>query len=61
MFDDDDQTTRKPLFTPPDLSDFSVEELQKYKATLQQEITRVDQDIDKKSNYAQQLDGFFKS
>ena len=61
MFDDEDMPRKKDLFTPKPLDDFSVDELKEYKQVLQDEIARIDQDIERKSSYQDELNQFFKS
>jgi uncharacterized small protein (DUF1192 family) len=59
MLDDDNEPRQKKPGVK-DLTDLSVEELGKYKQDLQAEITRVDQEIEKKNSYMSDVNSFFK-
>jgi uncharacterized small protein (DUF1192 family) len=59
MLDEElDLKTKKPKIK--DLSDMSVEELEKYKAELEAEVVRVQDAIQSKSSYLSDADKFFK-
>ncbi len=62
MFNDDDRPKPKPaLFTPPNLDNLSVADLDEYVGLLEAEIERVKADKSKKQASRTAADSFFKN
>ena len=58
--EDEDSKKTDAKFAPMGLDRLSVDSLQEYLATLQHEVTRVNQEIDRKNLLKIKADSFFK-
>lgn len=61
MFLDDEIDKKTGKGKPRDLTNMSVSELEEYKAELNAEIARVDENIKNKNAHKNAIDGLFKT
>ncbi len=61
MFLDDEIDKKTGKGKPRDLTNMSVSELEEYKADLNAEIARVDENIENKNAHKNAIDGLFKT